>query len=395
MPAGSVQHVIAVGDAVPGSLAWTSLAQFPPDSTPCPVNIDAPYVLLYTSGTTTSPKGILTPARRFVHNACQAVVELNITERDVVLSAAPFTHLYGLFALQCALIAGASLSLMPAFSPTDLTATVRRDRPTMIFAGPAHFKPLLDQDLMRPADYASTRLLCLSGTTVPPALARAVEAQLPAGVVIQLWGMSELQAGSYGRPNDPPAIRHETAGRAAPGIDLQIVGDDNRPLPVGQEGRLRVKGPSVFDAYLNNPAESSACLVDGWFDTGDTAMMREDAGLVITGRVKELINRGGVKFNPVDVEAILDRVSGVARCILAPMPDPILGERTCAFVQRNGTSPVTLESLVQALERAGVAKFKWPERLEFVDEFPLTPTQKVRRPMLTALITARLTTGQS
>jgi non-ribosomal peptide synthetase component E (peptide arylation enzyme) len=124
-------------------------------------------------------------------------------------------------------------------------------------------------------------------------------------------------------------------------------------------------------------------------------MMREDAGLVITGRVKELINRGGVKFNPVDVEAILDRVSGVARCILAPMPDPILGERTCAFVQRNGTSPVTLESLVQALERAGVAKFKWPERLEFVDEFPLTPTQKVRRPLLTALITARFTTGQS
>jgi acyl-coenzyme A synthetase/AMP-(fatty) acid ligase len=94
MPAGSVQHVIAVGDAVPGSLAWTSLAQFPPDSTPCPVNIDAPYVLLYTSGTTTSPKGILTPARRFVHNACQAVVELNITERDVVLSAAPFPSLW-------------------------------------------------------------------------------------------------------------------------------------------------------------------------------------------------------------------------------------------------------------------------------------------------------------
>jgi non-ribosomal peptide synthetase component E (peptide arylation enzyme) len=178
-------------------------------------------------------------------------------------------------------------------------------------------------------------------------------------------------------------------------MQLQVVGDDNRPLPRGEEGRLQIRGPSVFDGYLNNAAESQACLSNGWFDTGDTAVLRNDGGLVITGRVKELINRGGIKFNPVDVEALLDSVPGVGRCILAPMPDQVLGERTCAFVQPDGRADVTLEALVQALNSAGVAKFKWPERLEVVDEFPVTPTQKVRRALLTASLVAKRTTGVS
>jgi len=395
-PASSpLEHVIAVGETFAGSHAWEALCQVEPGTGPGAQDIDAPYVLLYTSGTTTSPKGILTSARRFIGNASQAVDELNYSASDVVLSAAPFTHLYGLFVLQCALVSGASISLLAAFSPAELIDTVRRDRPTVIFAGPAHFKPLIDQNLMQPAEFAPTRLICLSGTTVPPALARAVEARLPAGVVIQLWGMSELQAGSYGRPGDSASIRHETAGRAAPEIQLQVVGDDNQPLPRGQEGRLRVQGPSVFKGYLNNVAESRACLKDGWFDTGDTAVLRDDDGLVITGRVKELINRGGIKFNPVDVEALLDLVPGVGRCILAPMPDPVLGERTCAFVQRDGRAEVTLEALLQALDAAGVAKFKWPERLEFVTEFPVTPTQKVRRAVLTSSLGANRLKGVS
>ena len=391
----TLHHIISVGESIAGSHSWAVLAEAEPGIDLCADDIDSPYVLLYTSGTTTSPKGILTSARRFVGNAGQAVGELKYCASDVVLSAAPFTHLYGLFVLQCALVAGASVSLLPAFSPAELIDTVRRDQPTVIFAGPAHFKPLINQNLMQPHEFACTRLVCLSGTTVPPALARAVEARLPAGVVIQLWGMSELQAGSYGRPDDSASIRHETAGRAAPDMQLQVVGDDNRPLPRGEEGRLQIRGPSVFDGYLNNAAESQACLSNGWFDTGDTAVLRNDGGLVITGRVKELINRGGIKFNPVDVEALLDSVPGVGRCILAPMPDQVLGERTCAFVQPDGRADVTLEALVQALNSAGVAKFKWPERLEFVDEFPVTPTQKVRRALLTASLVAKRTTGVS
>jgi acyl-CoA synthetase (AMP-forming)/AMP-acid ligase II len=151
-----------------------------------------------------------------------------------------------------------------------------------------------------------------------------------------------------------------------------------------------VRGASVFDGYLDNPAASAEAFRAGWFDTGDTALLRTDGALVLTGRVKELIDRGGVKFNPVDVETLLDTVPGVGRCVLAPMPDPVLGERACAFVVRDGSAEVTLASLTAALQAAGVAKLKWPERLEFVDELPVTPTQKVRRALLTELVTRRM-----
>jgi acyl-CoA synthetase (AMP-forming)/AMP-acid ligase II len=384
----ALRTVVHVGAAVEGALDWAALAEAAPAATLPAIAADDPYVLLYTSGTTASPKGVPTTGRRFLDNARDAIGELGVGPDDVLLSAAPFTHLYGLFVLQCALAAGASASLLPAFSPPELVATLRRDRVTALFAGPAHVKPLLDQDALRAEDVGSVRLVCLSGTTVPPSLAREVEARLRGGVVIQLWGMSELQAGAYGRPSDPPSLRHETAGRAAPGTALRVVAEPGGPaLPPGTEGRLQVRGPSVFEGYLDNPQATAAAFDDGWFDTGDTARLGDDGSLTLTGRVKELIDRGGVKFNPVDVEVLLDAVPGVGRCVLVPMPDPVLGERTCAFVVRNGHAPVTLGALTAALDAAGVAKFKWPERLEFIDELPVTPTQKVRRAELTRLLT--------
>jgi acyl-CoA synthetase (AMP-forming)/AMP-acid ligase II len=382
--------VIAVGEPVPGALPWPRVCAAAPLRETAAAGADAPSVLLYTSGTTASPKGVPGIARRYLGNAADAVRAWHLGPDDVLLAVAPFSHLYGLFVLECGLLAGASLSVLPAFTPDGLLAVLRRDRPTAVFAGPAHLKPLLDGGTIDAGDFAATRLLCLSGTTVPPALARAVEAHLPAGRVIQLWGMSELQAGAYGRLDDPPSIRHETAGRAAPRTELRVVDDTGADAPTGAEGRLWVRGASVFDGYLDNPAASAEAFRAGWFDTGDTALLRTDGALVLTGRVKELIDRGGVKFNPVDVETLLDTVPGVGRCVLAPMPDPVLGERACAFVVRDGSAEVTLASLTAALQAAGVAKLKWPERLEFVDELPVTPTQKVRRALLTELVTRRM-----
>lgn len=366
--------------------------EFEPDEAPkaLPAQLASPtriaaserFVLLYTSGTTADPKGVPIEHHRFMNNALASIAPLQMTADDVLLSAAPFTHLYGLFVLELALLSGASLSLLPAFTPPDMVTATVRDRVTAIFGGPAHFKPLLDQQAMQTKDFGHLRFVCLSGTAVPPALAREVESHLNGGVVIQLWGMSELQAGSYGRPDDPPGIRLETAGRPSPGTELRIVNESGKELARGADGRLEVRGPSVFAGYLNNDAATRSAFSDGWFDTGDTARLTSDGALVITGRVKELINRGGVKFNPIDVEALLDRVPGVERCVLVPMPDPVLGERACAFVKKSGQGDVTLAALTAALAAAGVAKFKWPERLEFIDDMPLTPTQKVMRARL-------------
>jgi len=336
------------------------------------------YLLLYTSGTTDNPKGVPHPQRGFLANAMVSIPELEIRKDETILSAAPLTHLYGLFAYHLSLCSGAAMSLLPAFTPPGFAGIIEKHKTHCVFAGPAHFKPLLDGGLLERHDFSSLRFACLSGSAVPPELAAAVEAKLQGGgKTIQLWGMTELQAGSFSRPGDPAEVRHGTAGAATPGTELRVV-----------DGRLQVRGQSLFSGYLKNEkATREAFTADGWFETGDTAELSAGGHLRFTGRVKEIINRGGVKYSPLDVEALIERMPGVARCAIVPYPDAVLGERACVFVQpAPGAPAATLEAIIRGLDRAGVAKFKWPERLELIDAMPITPTQKVMRGRLRELL---------
>ncbi len=379
----ALEHVIALGEKHEGPLFFGDLAASAPLAKFPAVSADDPFLLLYTSGTTDNPKGVPLEARGFLANARLSLPELEIGERDVLLPVAPLTHLYGLWTCYLSLYSGAAISLLPAFSPVDLAALVAKHRASCIFAVPAHFRPILEARLMERHDFSSVRFVCLSGSAVPPALAEAIEAKLAGrgGKAIQLFGMSELQAGAYARPRDPAQVRHGTAGAAAPGTELRVVDDAGASVGPDVEGRLQVRGAAVFSGYLKNPAATAEAFTgDAWFETGDTARLTADGRLVLSGRVKEIINRGGVKFSPLDVEAIIDRVPGVARSAIVPYPDATLGERACVFVQlAPGASPPSLGAITGALDKAGVAKFKWPERLELIEALPLTPTQKVMR----------------
>ena len=365
-----LKNPVCLGEPVANTLPFARLAAADPFK-PREGSAAERFLLLYTSGTTDNPKGVPHAQRGFLANAQTSVPELEISSEETILSAAPLTHLYGLFAYHLSLCSGAAMSLLPLFTPPELAASIEKHRANCVFAGPAHFKPLLDAGLLEKHDFSSMRFACLSGSPVPPALAAAVEAKLKGkGKTIQLWGMTELQAGAFSRPSDRADVRHGTAGAATPGTELRVVDE-----------RLQVRGVSLFSEYLKNPAATrEAFTADGWFETGDTAEISPGGHLRFTGRVKEIINRGGVKYSPLDVEALIDRMPGVARSAIVPYPDAVLGERACVFVQAapGGLRP-TLEAIMRELDRAGVAKFKWPERLELIDAMPLTPTQKVMR----------------
>jgi acyl-CoA synthetase (AMP-forming)/AMP-acid ligase II len=371
-----VERVVALGEPVEGALPFSKLEGLPLSRADAG-SPDDHLLLLYTSGTTDDPKGVPHPQRGFLANAAVSVPELEIVEDEVILSAAPLTHLYGLYAYHLSLCSGAAMSLLPAFTPPDLASVIEKHQASCVFAGPAHFKPLLDAGLIEKHDFSSMRFACLSGSPVPPELAAAVEKKLSGGKTIQLWGMTELQAGSFSRPRDPADIRHGTAGEATPGTELRVVDE-----------RLQVRGVSLFKSYLKNErATREAFTADGWLETGDTAELSAAGHLRFTGRLKEIINRGGVKYSPLDIEAIIDRMAGVARSAIVPYPDSALGERACVFVQpATGAPAATLEAIMRELDRAGVAKFKWPERLELIEAMPLTPTQKVMRGRLRELL---------
>ena len=192
--------------------------------------------------------------------------------------------------------------------------------------------------------------------------------KVPACAGTQLWGMTELQAGLYTRPGDGIAVAAMSAGRPSPGTQVRISAD----------GELQVRGPLAFSGYYRNEEATRAAFTeDDWFRTGDLAE-RRDENYAITGRSKDIINRGGVKFNPVDVETLLDAHPKILQSAIVPMPDPVLGEKACAFVTlKPGAAEPSLDELCEYLLAREIAKNKLPERLVVIAEMPLTPTRKI------------------
>ena len=335
-----------------------------------------PFLLLYTSGTTAAPKGVVHPYRTMLGNGRLGAPEHRLTDKDRILCAAPFSHLYGLYSLHCAFAVGACTVLLPVFKPDDLASTVEKQKPTALWTAPAHVAACRAAGLFDKHDWSSLKLAIVSGSMAPPSLVREFAEKLKQCAVTQLWGMTELQAGLYTRPGDPFEMSATTAGRPSPGTEVRV----------SDEGELQVRGPLLFSGYLNNPSENQRAFTeDGWFRSGDLAEARRASPddsrgeyFAITGRSKDIINRGGVKFNPADVEMLLDSHPKILQSALVPMPDPLLGEKACAFITlKPGNEAVTLEELSQYLLEKKIAKNKLPERLVIVPEMPLTPTRKV------------------
>jgi acyl-CoA synthetase (AMP-forming)/AMP-acid ligase II len=333
------------------------------------------FVLLYTSGTTASPKGVPHPYRTLLGNSRMGAREHGLTPESRVLCAAPLSHLYGLYSLHCAWSVGACTILLPAFKPDELANAVQRERPTALWCGPAHLAACRNAGLFESHDWSSLRLAIVSGSMAPPALMHYVADKLPGCAVTQLWGMTELQAGLYTRPDDGIEAAATSAGRPSPGTRLRISPD----------GELQVHGPLAFSGYYkNDDATRAAFTADGWFRSGDLAERRGE-NYAITGRCKDIINRGGVKFNPADVEALLDSHPKILQSAIVPMPDPVLGEKACAFVTlKPGAAEPSLEELCGYLLAKHIAKNKLPERLVVIAEMPLTPTRKIIKSKLRA-----------
>ena len=383
----TLKTVIALGESVSGATAFAEVEAAPAAAIrelPGPAAGD-PFLLLYTSGTTASPKAVPHSYHTLLSNARLGVPEHGIASSDRILSAAPFSHLFGLYALHVAWAAGAASVLLPQFTPPDLAATVERDKPTALWTAPAHIAACRAMGLFDKHDFSSLKLVIMSGSACPAELVRWLAATLSDCAVTQLWGMTETQAALYSRPGDAIEVSAKSAGRASPGTEVRVVSLMDEPCAPGEEGELQVRGCLAFPAFYDNAeANATAFAPGGWYRTGDLATMDEGGNVAITGRAKDVINRGGHKFNPRDVEDLLDSHPLVLQSAIVPMPDPVLGEKACCFVAlRPGAEAVTLEELVAYLAERNIAKMKFPERLVIVAEMPLTPTRKIIKGKLT------------
>lgn len=327
-----------------------------------------PFLLLYTSGTTAAPKGVPHPYRTMLSNARLGAPEHKLDSRDRVLSAAPLSHLYGLYSLHCAWAVGACTVLLPAFSPAGLVSAIEELKPTALWTAPAHVAACRAAGLFDGRDWSSLKLAIVSGSSAPPELLRFFKQRLGECAVTQLWGMTELQAGLYTRPSDAAEVSASSSGRASPGAEVRL----------SAEGEVQVRGVPVFAGYHENAeATREAFTADGWFRSGDLGEIDAAGNIAITGRTKDVINRGGVKFNPAEVEMLLDSHPKILQSAIVPMPDAVLGEKACAFVALKPAQEISLQEVVAYLLEKNIAKTKLPEKLVVVAEMPLTPTRKV------------------
>ena len=376
-----LRAVIALGAPLAGALAFPELAATTPHGL-APVAgplAGDPMLLLYTSGTTAAPKAVPHTYQTLLSNARLGAPEHGVGPDSRVLSAAPFSHLFGLYSLHVCWSVGAAAVLLPAFTPPDLAQAVERDRPTALWTAPAHMAAYRALGLFDRHDFSSLKLAIVSGSACPPELMRWLAARLPGCAMTQLWGMTETQAALYTRPGDPLEVSANSTGRASPGTEVRVALAGDTECVRGEEGELQVRGCLAFPGFFDNEAANAAAFAPGaWYRTGDLATMDADGNVAITGRAKDVINRGGHKFNPRDVEDLLDSHPKVLQSAIVPMPDPVLGEKACCFaVLRPGVAGLTLEELVDYLAERNIAKMKFPERLVVVNEMPLTPTRKI------------------
>jgi len=384
----NLQHVITVGSPRPGVHSLEALIAGADRTalSPLPVATDA-ALMCYTSGTSDAPKAVPHSSQSLLANPRQCLPVFDLKPGDRIVSASPLTHAFGLFVANVALMGGVRFALLPAFTPPALAALLEQEQPTHAFVAPAHVAALLKAGLLDGRDLTSLRQVIVSGSYCAPELKRALEDKLSGGRVFELWGMTETFAVLLGDPRDPATERYDWIGRPTSGSEARIADPEGKPLPPDTEGELQVRGCSVFAGYFDNAAANNGLLTgDGWLRTGDLAVMSEAGCVRITGRIKDIIVRGGVKLNPSDVEALIDRHEAVLQSAIVPMPDPILGERACCCVVLKPDQTLSLEALCAWLERQGVAKFKWPERLVPIEAMPMTPTRKIIKGALVKMI---------
>lgn len=343
---------------------------------------DDPALYQYTGGTTGTPKAAVLTHRNLVSNTLQAVHWFPEGARvgDLAMAVLPFFHIYGMTAvLNFSLWLGAGIILIPRFDPEMVLRAVHKYRPTLFHGVPTMYMALLNHPKLRAYDLRSVRT-CISGAmALPQEVQRAWEATT-GGTLVEGYGLTETSPITHCNPT-----QHRRAGSIGvpfPDTDARIADSESgKTLPVGETGELAVRGPQVMRGYLNRPEETAGVLRDGWLFTGDIARMDGDGFFYIVDRKKEMINVGGLKVFPREVEEVLYEHPAVREAAVIGTPDPLKGEVVKAFVALREGAAASPEEIT-AFCRERLAPHKTPRAVEFRDTLPKSLIGKILRRVL-------------
>ncbi|MHA6793439.1 AMP-binding protein [Pseudonocardia bannensis] len=385
--------VVVAGQAGPGELRFDAFVAEAPDGALPAVERDPNDVvlLLYTSGTTSDPKGAL-----HTHNTLdyenRSIVDLfGLTGRDVVFMPSPVAHITGvLYGLHLPFLLGSTVVLQDIWEPGRALTLLERHRGSFVVGATPFLHGLTHHPDRASHDLSALRVFGCGGADVPPELIRRAERELGC-LATRVYGSTEFPTLSSGNADDPLDKRATTDGRPIKTAQARVVDEEGTPVPAGTGGELLVRGPDLFVGYLDPTLNDAAFDAEGWFHTGDLAVLDAAGYVTITGRRKDIIVRGGENISAKEIEDLLFTHPGVADVAVVGMPDPVMVERICAYVVP-ADGPVALEDLVEFLRGHRIANQKLPERLETVDALPRTASGKIQKFKLREDIRARLAT---
>jgi len=272
---------------------------------------------------------------------------------------------------------------MERFSAEGALELIEKERVTYIPTAPASIVAMLNSPALAQRDLRSLRIVITGGASAAVETIKAFQGALPHTKLIELYGMLETGYHSFTRLTDDPLKVNGTVGHCVDEMGLRILDDDGNDVPYGEVGEIAAVGPSVHMGYLDNAAANrDSFTADGWFKTGDLGQYADREGNVrIAGRKKEIVNRGGKKYFPREIEELLYRHPKIVQAAIVGAPDARLGEKNCLCAILKPGAALTLDEVVAFL-KGRVADYKLPEALVVMNDFPMTPTGKIRRPEL-------------
>jgi 2,3-dihydroxybenzoate-AMP ligase len=392
----AVRMGIVLGDPGSGFLSLGEMLERGPrrageDLDKIAIDPEDPAVFQLSGGTTGIPKLIPRSHNDYLYNSKIAAAVTGVDADQVFIDVLPLAHNLPLACpgLQGYLLHGGKFVLSNSTKSADVFALIERHRVTHLAVVPALLIRLINDPLISEFDLSSLRVIQSGGQRLQPEVRRRAKELIPSVMVQENFGMAEGML-MFVRVDDPEDVRMETVGRPlSPDDEVRLVDDDDKEVRPGEVGELLARGPYTLRGYYGAPEHNARAFTsDGFYRTGDLMRLHPSGNFMVEGRKKDLINRGGEKISAEEIENLILSHPAVQNVACVPMPDPILGERMCACVILRTGRSLTLPKLVAFLLEQEIAKHKLPERLEVVEEFPLSPFGKVSKRDLTERVAA-------
>ncbi|MGB7050513.1 MAG: FadD3 family acyl-CoA ligase [Acidimicrobiales bacterium] len=394
--------VVAGGGAPDGALDWDEFLSRPGDEHHCQLDRRRAAVaesdvsdILFTSGTTGAPKGVVQTHGRTLQVAGDWVEMTGLGPEDRYLMVNPYFHMFGLKAgILASLVSGATMLPEAVFDVDRILSRVESERITVLPGPPTLYQALLDHPGRAGADLSSLRVAVTGAADIPVELIRRLHAEMPFSLVVTGYGLTEAGTATSTAPGDDVETIAQTVGRPRPDFELRLVDEHGADVPGGRSGEILLRGASVMSHYLDDPESTAAAFVDGgWLRTGDLGVRDAAGNLRIVGRTKDMFIVGGFNAYPAEIENMLLEHPAIRQAAVIGVPDERLGEVGMAFLVTADPARAPSEPEVIAWCRHRMANYKVPRRVELVAALPLNATGKVAKDDLRALAASGQVTG--